>query len=201
MKRPLLAAALFFAFFTGARADDAAGEEFIRVVETEKALNEALVLNFRREDGISQEAPIGRWEEVAKLKPEERVDAVKIAEESLVRLSYRCFPSYRPLLAEYQVVLASIARGKTEEVAKRLAELEENREVMLAKAKRGEDFLDWFEITRARETSGIFDDYLRLKDRLKANPRRRNDGISRYLDRVEEIFHREDQGNMTIWDR
>ena len=61
---------------------------------------------------------------------------------------------------------------------------------MTAKAKRARDYLDWFEITRARETSGAFDDYMRLKDRLKANPHRRNDELSKYLDRMDAIFSR-----------
>ena len=61
---------------------------------------------------------------------------------------------------------------------------------MNAKAKRARDYLDWFEITRARETSGAFDDYMRLKDRLKTNPHRRTDDLSKYLDRMDAIFSR-----------
>jgi hypothetical protein len=63
---------------------------------------------------------------------------------------------------------------------------------MTARAARARDYLDWFEITRARETSGAFDDYQRLKDRLKANPHLRNDDLSAYLDRMDRLFHREE---------
>ena len=67
---------------------------------------------------------------------------------------------------------------------------------MTAKAQQASDYLDWFEITRARETSGAFDDYMRLKDRLKANPHRRSDDLSKYLDRMDAIFSR--KGNTAI---
>jgi hypothetical protein len=84
----------------------------------------------------------------------------------------------------------AIAKNKTGEVANQLTALDERRATMSAKAKRARDYLDWFEITRARETSGAFDDYMRLKDRLKANPHRRSDDLSKYLDRMDAIFSR-----------
>ena len=56
------------------------------------------------------------------------------AQDALVRLSYRCFPSYRPMLAEYQLVLDAIGKNKTKDVANRLAELDETRATMTAKA-------------------------------------------------------------------
>ena len=60
-------------------------------------------------------------------------------------------------------------------------------------AKRGRDYLDWFEITRARETSGVFDDYLKLKSQLKKRENERKDGVSLYLDRMENLFERSKQ--------
>jgi hypothetical protein len=95
------------------------------------------------------------------------------------------------LLAEYQLVLDVIAKNKTRGVAERLAALDGTRATMVARAARARDYLDWFEITRARETSGAFDDYQRLKERLKANPHQRKDNLSAYLDRMDRIFHRE----------
>jgi hypothetical protein len=95
------------------------------------------------------------------------------------------------LLAEYQLVLDSIAKNKTGDVAKRLADLDGTRVTMISRAARARDYLDWFEITRARETSGAFDDYQRLKERLKANPHQRKDSLSAYLDRMDRIFYRE----------
>jgi hypothetical protein len=68
--------------------------------------------------------------------------------------------------------------------------LDETRATMVARSARARDYLDWFEITRARETSGMFEDYLRLKERLAAKPHNRTDPLSAYLDRLDRIFKR-----------
>jgi hypothetical protein len=167
--------------------------DILTIAQTEAALVEALRLNFRTAEGIVQQKELAAWPELAALKEPERINAVGIAGDALVRLSFRCFPSYRPLLSEYQLILNAIARNKTGDVAARLLALEETRVTMIARSGRAKDYLDWFEITRARETSGAFDDYLRLKDRLKSNPHRRKDDLSRYLDRMDKIFHREEE--------
>jgi hypothetical protein len=165
--------------------------DILSIQQTDAALAEALRLNFRNQEGVIQQKELSAWPEVATLKEPERIAAVRQAQDALVRLSYRCFPSYRPLLAEYQLVLDSIAKNKTKDVANRLTDLDGTRATMISRAARVRDYLDWFEITRARETSGAFDDYQRLKERLKANPHQRKDSISAYLDRMDRIFHRE----------
>jgi hypothetical protein len=164
--------------------------DILTVAETEKSLSESLRLNFRTAEGIIQQKELSAWPEIAALPEPERVKSVYLAQDSLVRLSYRCFPSYRPIIAEYQLVLSAIAKNTTKDFAARLADLTDRRATMTAKAQRARDYLDWFEITRARETSGAFDDYMRLKERLKANPHRRNDPLSKYLDRMDAIFRR-----------
>ncbi len=164
--------------------------DVLGVMATEAALKEALQLNFRAENGSLQRKPLESWQELASLKEPERIAAVRQAQDSLVRLSYRCFPSFRPLIAEYQIVLNGIARAKTGKTATQLAGLRKMRDTMVAKGTRARDFLDWFEITRARDTSGDFEDYQRLKDRLKANPHDRTDQVSTYLDRMDRIFKR-----------
>lgn len=165
--------------------------DVLGIAETETALGEALRLNFRTPEGIVQQKDLAAWPELAALKEPERIAAVRAAQDALVRLSYRCFPSYRPLIADYQQVLAAIARDKTKGVPQRLKSLEETRATMQARATRARDYLDWFEISSARETSGVFDDYLLLKRRLESNPRDRKDGISTYLDRMDAVFQRD----------
>jgi hypothetical protein len=164
--------------------------DVLTVAKTETALEEALRLNFRTPEGIIQQKELSTWPEVLTLPELERISAVRSAEDALVRLSFRSFPSYRPILAEYQMILNSIARNKIQDVEAKLAALAESRATMTAKAQRAADYLDWFEITRARETSGVFDDYMRLKERLKSNPHRRTDNLSKYLDRMDAIFSR-----------
>jgi hypothetical protein len=160
------------------------------IAQTETGLAEALRLDFRNAEGIVEQKELSAWPELAALKGPERFAALRHAQDALVRLSYRCFPSYRPLLTDYQALLGAIAKNKTRDVPGRLASLEQTRATMIGRANRARDYLDWFEITRARETSGVFDDYLRLKERLKANPLRRKDDLSEYLDRMDRLFDR-----------
>lgn len=164
--------------------------DVLTISQTETALTEALRLNFRTPEGIIEQKELSAWPEIASLPGAERGKAVQPAQDALVRLSYRCFPSYRPILAEYQIALSSIAKNKTKDLVVQLEGLAERRATMTAKIQRGGDYLDWFEITRARETSGAFDDYMRLKERLKSNPHRRTDPLSKYLDRMDAIFRR-----------
>jgi len=160
----------------------------LSITDTERSLNESLMLHFRTPDGSAQTRPLSSWKEVVEMKDAERAEAVRPAQDALVRLSYRSFPSYRPLLLEYQAVLSSLARGQADKVQASLASLESSRELMRAKAERARDFLDWFEITRARQTSGEFDDYLRLKDRLNFKAMKREDDLSKYLDQMDGLF-------------
>jgi hypothetical protein len=170
--------------------------ESLTIAETETALNDALVLRYRDAEGNMRESSIADWNTMAELDETERFGAVRRAEDALVRLSYRCFPTYRPILAAYQDVLHKVAQAEEEPgaIAVILDELSATRQTLTTKAERGRDYLDWFEITRARETSGAFDDYLRLKADLRENPRTpRHDPVTRTLDRFDAIFFRETQ--------
>lgn len=162
--------------------------ESLGVIPTERLLEEALRLRHKDEEGALKEIPIADWESIAALPEADRIEAVRLAQDDLLRLSYRSFPSYRVLLLEYQSLLADFAKGKTKGMAASLQALTETRATMVAKAERARDFMDWFEITRARETSGAFDDYLSLKARLKSQPNTRTDSLSKYLDRLDPLF-------------
>ncbi|MDP4624819.1 MAG: hypothetical protein NWT08_06755 [Akkermansiaceae bacterium] len=162
--------------------------ESLGVLQTEAALAAALKLRFTDVEGVFQEVSIDDWQVIAALEEKERAEAVRPADEELVRLSYRSFPSYRMLLLEYQGVLEDLVEGETGNIAASLEALATTRSTMLEKAEQARDFMDWFQITRARETSGAFEDYLRLKAQLKTRTHRRKDHISEYLDRLEPLF-------------
>lgn len=164
--------------------------EVLNVQETETMLQNALQLHFRNAEGVTSAKPISEWQQLSALDPAARAAAVRPAQEELVRLSYRCFPSARPLLLEYQQVLANLANNNTSTCGRQIESLAATRAFMNQRVKRAADYLDWFEITRARETSGAFHDYLRLKERLAAPRTRRNDPVSIYLDRMQEAFGR-----------
>lgn len=162
--------------------------ESLGVIATERLLEEALRLRHKDEEGTLKEIPIAEWESIAALPEADRIEAVRLAQDDLLRISYRSFPSYRVLLLEYQSLLADFTKGRTKGMAGSLQALTETRVTMVAKAERARDFMDWFEITRARETSGAFDDYLSLKARLKSQPNTRTDDLSKYLDRLDPLF-------------
>jgi hypothetical protein len=162
--------------------------ESLGVMQTERQLEAALRLRHKDEEGVLREIPVSEWETIAELEEPDRIEAVRLAQDDLLRLSYRSFPSYRMLLLEYQGLLSDFAKGKTAGMTESLKALAETRQTMSAKAERARDFMDWFEITRARETSGAFDDYLNLKARLKSEPNTKTDSLSKYLDRLDPLF-------------
>ena len=162
--------------------------EVTGVVNTDADLERSLKIRYRDAQAAMHEVSISELSQVPELSKSERVESVRLTEDELVRLSYRCFPSYRPLLKEYQLILKQWVAGETKDISASLLKLMEARESMVAKSERARDFLDWFEITRARETSGAFDDYLSLKTRLKAQSNSRKDSVSKYLDRLDALF-------------
>lgn len=164
--------------------------EILSIAETETALTQALTLQIHNPNSPAFEKPLTAWTEIATLDPVARKATVQRAQESLMRLSYRCFPSYRPILIEYQKLLSDIAANKANTIQPQIAALDERRLLMSQRANRSRDYLDWFEITRARETSGVFDDYIKLKMRLNQGLLKPDDHISRTLDKAQEIFNR-----------
>ncbi len=162
--------------------------ESLSVAETERGLEEALRIRHRDAEGDVQEIPFHQWQQASEMTEAERIESVRLAQDDLLRLSYRSFPSYRALLVEYQALLEDFAKGTTAQLPKMLGALSETRQTMVKKAEMARDFMDYFEITRARETSGAFEDYLKLKARLKDQPNRRTDDLSKYLDRLDPLF-------------
>jgi hypothetical protein len=162
--------------------------EVMSVLFTDQELERTLKIRYRNVDGGLNEVSLSDWQLVPELTKAARMEAVRLSEDELIRLSLRCFPSFRPLLNEYQLILAGWVRGETKGFDESLAKLAESRKNMVAKSERARDFLDWFEITRARETSGEFDDYLTLKSRLKFQSIPRKDMVTKYLDRLDPLF-------------
>jgi hypothetical protein len=163
--------------------------EVLPVLETERELATALQFHTRDADGNALDRGIESWKEIAALKDGERGEAVRPAEDGLVRLSYRCFPSYRPIIQEYQQILRDLVAGKEEKIEERLAELSEQRVVRAERATHARDYLDFFEISRARDLSGEFEDYMRLKKELELRPRpKRNDHLTEVLDTMQKAY-------------
>lgn len=178
---------------TLAKLSDAPVTDSMTIGETERELESALMLRHEV-DGFPQSTSFGSWSELGEMEEAERFAAIRPAQQALNRLSYRCFPSYRPLLLEYQNLLVSWAeKGGDEGLSALLWELSETRAIMSARALRARDYLDFMEIDGANELSGDFDDYMRLKRELREKPRvERDDPISNYLDKMDRLYERRD---------
>jgi hypothetical protein len=175
---------------TLARLADAPITEVMTIIETERAMADALMLHFRDEQGGSVNVVLEEWQGEDPEEIGQRFAAVRGAQDALNRLSYRCFPSYRPLLADYQLLLMKWAReGRDDEMIAALRELREERGRMEALALRGRDYMDFMEISSATELSGDFQDYMRLKRDLMERPRvEKTDPLSLYLDTMDAVY-------------
>lgn len=164
--------------------------EVLTIRDTELALDETLRFHLRGPDGNLVNHGIDEWKLLPPLKEQERVEALRPAEDGLSRLSYRCFPSYRPLLVEYQQVLRDLSAGKKgDDLGMQVEELMNQRRTRMERALRARDYLDFTEISQARELSGEFDDYMRLKEELELRPRpKRHDRITDVLNTMEKAY-------------
>ncbi len=163
--------------------------EVLPIPETERDLTEALQFHTRDPDGNPINQGVEAWKTLAELKAPERAEAARPAEDGLSRLSYRCFPSYRALLDDYQQILRDFVEGKHDDLDSRLHDLAGQRQLRMERANRARDYMDFVEISNARELSGEFDDYLRLKRELELRPRpKRNDTISTALDTLQKAY-------------
>lgn len=160
------------------------------ILETEKHLESILKLRYRDEKKSAVTVGIDSYPEILKLKPAERYTAAAGARAELERLSYRCFPVYRPLLAEYEMILREVIRGEDKDIKARLKKLADVRLKLVQAGKRSRDYLDWFYITQSDEVGGGFKEYIELSTALKKESTRpnSNDSIQRYLDDVQKIL-------------
>lgn len=164
--------------------------EVYSILETEKRLESILKLRYRDKKKSAVTVGIDGYKEILKLEPAERFTAVAGARAELERLSYRCFPSYRPLLAEYEMILREVIVGKDKDISTRLKKLSDVRLKFVQAGKRVRDYLDWFYITQSDDVGGDFKAYIALSKALKRESLRPNseDSTQRYLDKIQEIF-------------
>lgn len=164
--------------------------EVLPVMATDAALEEALQFHVHDANGNPVNKGIAAWKEISELKDADRAEAVRTADDALMRLSYRCFPSYRALLSEYQSILRDVVGGKDKgKIDQRLADLAEQRKQRTQRAARASDYLDFVEIKDARNLSGEFEDYMRLKEELELRPRpQKIDRVTKVLDKMDKAY-------------
>ncbi|MBA2241925.1 MAG: hypothetical protein H0W04_03405 [Chthoniobacterales bacterium] len=100
-------------------------------------------------------------------------------------LSGRANPVYQPIVAEYQEITALLGRSRTKKIPQRLAELRATREHITRRMSAIGDYMNWFEATQSRTTSGMFRAYLDAAELAGKQERHRRDAISIYLEVLE----------------
>jgi len=160
------------------------------LLETEKRLESVLRLRYRDDEQSAVSVGVDGYREILKLEPAERLEAVVGASAELERLSYRSFPTYRPLISEYEMILGEIAGGKDKEIQPRLTRLADVRLRFKESGMRVRDYLDWYYITQADDVSGDFKQYRELSGALQREAMRpkSDDSTQKYLDDVQKLY-------------
>jgi hypothetical protein len=177
--------------------------EYFSVEQTEALLDEALAVRFGEEPkkdsrGIRKyipqlkpaepfEGPLHDYEQFV-----ERRDCAEVLQQNQMQiqaLAARCFPLYRDVLRRYGNVVDSIIEGKSRGLEKELKSIDQARAAVRRTVARAEDYLNYYEATRAAGKSEAYEQYRLTRDQIeKQAPPDRKDRISLYLDAMEAEF-------------
>ncbi|MEO7725337.1 MAG: hypothetical protein ABIU29_11745 [Chthoniobacterales bacterium] len=155
----------------------------LSAAETGRRLDQALRFSLPGKGGTVRECSLGDYEAYRKL-PAYR-DALGQVGQQLQLLGAQAHPFYRPIVQEVYELTELLARGRTRGVATRLNAVTSNRAVIEAQGTAIDDYLNWFEATQSKTSSGIFSQILEANRRAEEAFLRRRDPISVYLDSIE----------------
>ena len=157
--------------------------EILSAAETSSRLDRLLRFSIPAPDGTEKEYSLGDYETFRKL-PAHRSALAKVSQQLLL-LGALAHPSYRPIVKEDYELAELVARGKLGKIRARLERVASYRQVIERQENEIDDYLNWYEATKAKTMSGAFSQLLETaKAADEAQPRRR-DPISVYLDSIE----------------
>lgn len=107
------------------------------------------------------------------------------ANGSLQYLATQANPLYRPIVADYMMIVGELQGGKTRLVAEQLKEVGNYRAMVLKRMDAIADYMNWFEATQMGKRSSSFDDYLHSLDNIPVDTSKRGDALSQYLNSLE----------------
>ena len=151
----------------------------------------------KNKDTVKQDAPkqtkyeymIYNLKDYRKFVSQDGVEiGLKITETNLLKLSYRAFPIYKPIIQEYQKIIIKIGAGDLKNVDKKIEDLESIRSSIVESVKDAKDYLNWFEATRIDKRSNNFSNYQQIYNELKRPLPSRRDELSEYLDDLDKEF-------------
>lgn len=163
--------------------------QVLSIPDTDAELEKALKIYLTDEQGRAVVYGMEAWPQVMDLEEnKDRVAAIQQATNMLTNLSFRCFPTYRPVIAGYLKTLTDLTGEEREHIPESLDNLEMFREGEHRRHARLIDLLDWYHLSTVKEESGKFDDYLALKKELEKPLKPKNDPIIDYVDRAQKFF-------------
>ncbi len=111
-------------------------------------------------------------------------------QRKLQGLYVRAFPTYRPIIEEYQKLLTQLLMDdEATQYTEALEELYELRSQYKKVSIRTRDYLDWYEMTHlGGEMSADFQQYLRMREMLRRQPTAVETHMSRYLRDIEMLM-------------
>jgi hypothetical protein len=152
------------------------GYRLLTFEETQRRLDEILTIKVKLED-LSKR----------KLSSPEAA-ALEEMSRRLLFLGLSSNPVLRPIVTEYQQVVAFLAAGKRSGTGEQLARLRVLRANLASRMNKIDDYLNWFEATQAQTKSGAFANYLNAVEQRSDVAPKRHDAISVYLDALAEQF-------------
>lgn len=106
--------------------------------------------------------------------------------QKLKRISH---PLYRPVFPVYESIIGKLMKGQTRGIDVEIAGIEEMRSKIRDTLLHTEDYLNYYEATKAPQRSAEFDDYVKIRKSLERREAPgRKDYITRYLDSLEMEF-------------
>lgn len=165
--------------------------EAMTIPETDERLSGILELHLKNENEEAFRVSLESWRQVAGLEfKEERIESIRPANDLLAHLSFRCFPTFRPVIAGYLKILSDIADGKTDEVEEMIENLKEFRLAEVERHRKLVDLMDWYHLSSVQKESGEFEDYLKMQRNLRKGNEFGKDPLHQYLDKVQKVFHK-----------
>jgi hypothetical protein len=153
--------------------------ETLSAADTAARLDRVLRFSIPALDGPSRDYSLGDYKTFRKLPAFRAV--LRQVSQQLLLLGARAHPSYRAIVQEDYELAELLAQGKTYRVPERLERIAIHRALIERQSSAVDDYLNWFEATQSKTTSGAFSQILEADEAL---PRRR-DPISVYLDSIE----------------
>ena len=152
--------------------------------ETEQQLRELLRIKSPRDKSAPVELNVFL---TGKISPADKTTLTQLG-QGLVLLGSRANPVMRPIVREYEQIVASIIAGKRRKLSQRLSRLKTTRTDLSSRMGQISDYMNWFEATQSQARSEMFADYLDAASESAEPPPRRRDALSVYLDSLEDQF-------------